>query len=194
MNPEQKIQKGPQERIGEEMRWNPFRGSYPMNQSSLYGTYDSECQRRAASSPDPQHPMDLRDIPDIKKFDPDKLLTNEIKNGEHGTLAKIPKIRGRIARKDTPNGTYIQFIHDRVYLPEKKQSRNRKTIIGQSTEPLLQGMMLVNEKYYQFFDHQGNMIYKGEKPENEPDAEDQRMICWKKRNMKKKSLRKQIKH
>ena len=37
-----------------------------------------------------------QEIGDPRKFDPDKLINNEIQNGEDGTLAKIPKTRGRI--------------------------------------------------------------------------------------------------
>ena len=104
------------------------------------------------------------------KFDPDKLINNEIRNGD-SYLAKIPKIKGRITRKETEHGTYIQFIHDRMYDPVKKQNRNRKTIIGTSTEPMIPGMMLVNHNYYKFFDHDGKLKYKPVKtmPEEESD-------------------------
>ena len=100
------------------------------------------------------------EIGDMKKFDPDKMINNEIRNGENGILAKIPKNPNRIVRKESDDGIQIQFIHDRVYDPEKKQNRIRKTTIGQSVESMLRGMMLVNFRYYSFFDHDGKMIYK----------------------------------
>ena len=109
------------------------------------------------------------EIGDLKKFDPDKMINNEIRNGEDGILAKIPKNPNRIVRKVSDDGIRIQFIHDRVYDPEKKQNRIRKTTIGQSVESMLRGMMLVNQRYYSFFDHDGKMIYKP--TENMPEQE-----------------------
>jgi len=109
------------------------------------------------------------EIGDMKKFDPDKMINNEIRNGENGILAKIPKNPNRIVRKESDDGIQIQFIHDRVYDPEKKQNRIRKTTIGQSVESMLRGMMLVNYRYYSFFDHDGKMIYKP--TENMPEQE-----------------------
>ena len=55
------------------------------------------------------------EIGDMKKFDPDKMINNEIRNGENGILAKIPKNPNRIVRKESDDGIWIQFIHDRVY-------------------------------------------------------------------------------
>jgi len=104
------------------------------------------------------------EIGDLKKFDPDKMINNEIRNGENGILAKIPKNPSRIVRKEAEDGIWIQFIHDRVYDPEKNQNRIKKTTIGQSVESMLRGMMLVTHRYSQFFDHDGCLIYRGEIP------------------------------
>ena len=104
------------------------------------------------------------EIGDLKKFDPDKMINNEIRNGGNGILAKIPKNPNRIARKESDDGIWIQFIHDRVYDPEKRQNLIKKTTIGQSMESMLRGMMRVTHRYSQFFDHEGRLIYRGEKP------------------------------
>ncbi len=116
--------------------------------------------------------QDVREIRDFKSFDPDQLETNEIKNCDLGTLAKIPKVPNRIALKNVNHNLMIQFIHDKVYDPETKQNRIRKTTIGVSLDAMLRGMMLIESStYHQYFDREGHMIYDPSKriPEAEND-------------------------
>ena len=146
----------------------------PWNDRILYSPGYGDSSGSTAEKPLPpgyRRILTTQEIGDFQKFDPEKMVNNEIRNGENGMLAKIPKTPGRIARKETDDGTFIQFIHDRVYDPEKKQIRIRKTIIGQSVEAFLRGMMLINDRYYSFFDRDGNLIYKPTRnlPEQETD-------------------------
>ena len=121
---------------------------------------------------------DIRDIKDFKTFDPDRLKTNEITNGKNGTLAKIPTDADRIARKTVKSDTVIQFIHDRVYDPEKKQVRIRRTTIGISLDPLLRGMMLIKERTYRrYFDREGRMIYKPSDRTPEEESNDPEVLA-----------------
>ena len=66
-------------------------------------------------------------------FDPDKLKTNEIECGD-AVLAKIPNLPGRISRRNKQNGDYttryIELILEHSYDKGKKQSRNKRVIIG----------------------------------------------------------------
>ena len=108
---------------------------------------------------------DISEIPNVKAFDPDKMVNNEFTIGNNGMAAKIPRYPDRITEKEDEDGTvWVQFIHDPVYDPEKNRKILRKTIIGMSLEALMRGMMQVTNRYHQFFDHNGAMIYKGEKP------------------------------
>ena len=105
-----------------------------------------------------------------KYFSADKLKGNEIECGSE-VLAKIPNIPGRIGRKNKKNGDYvthyIEFIVGRTYDNEKQQMRNKKVPIGVDISHIYDGMMIVNERYYEFFDHDGKLIWRGETEEGE---------------------------
>ena len=104
----------------------------------------------------------------------DRLKGNEIPCGSV-TLAKIPKIPGRITFRNRKNGNYVtryvEFVLERVWDREKHQSRNRRIIIGIDVSHIYSGMMIINDKYHQFFDTQGRMIYVPPRPEPEETAE-----------------------
>ena len=93
-------------------------------------------------------------------FDAGKLKTNEIPFSGDTVLVKIPQIPGRINRRKQPesNTTFIVLIPERHYDPETKQTTKKRVIIGTDAAPAFPGMMIPNETYYQYFDHDGNWI------------------------------------
>lgn len=104
---------------------------------------------------------------------------NEIRCGA-AVMAKIPNIPGRISRKkrESEDGqrvtTYIELILERRYDPVKKQTRNRRVTIGIDVNHIYPGMMIINDKYHDYFDHNGNLIYdpEGDKAQEELKRED----------------------
>ena len=50
--------------------------------------------------------------------------SNKVKFGD-GYLVRIPEIKGRICRIKRGSSTYVEYIYDRRYDPETKQSRNK---------------------------------------------------------------------
>ena len=107
-------------------------------------------------------------------FDPRRLKTNEIECGD-AVLAKIPNLPGKISRRNRQNGDfttrYIELILEHSYDKEKKQSRNKRVIIGTDVSHIYRGMMIINEKYHDYFDKQGNLIYKQEEPTSDTQAQ-----------------------
>jgi len=93
-------------------------------------------------------------------FDASRLKTNEIPFSGDTVLVKIPQIPGRINRRNQPesNTTFIVLIPERHYDPETKQTTKKRVIIGTDAAPAFPGMMIPNETYYQYFDHNGNWI------------------------------------
>ena len=93
-------------------------------------------------------------------FDAGRLKTNEIPFSGDSVLVKIPQIPGRINRRNQPesNTTFIVLIPERHYDPETKQTSKKRVIIGTDAAPAFPGMMIPNETYYQYFDHDGNWI------------------------------------
>ena len=86
---------------------------------------------------------------------------NEVKFGD-AILVRIPKIEGRIyTRQEGPHLIYVMYIYETRWDREKKQTRNRKVMIGQAIESI-PGAMLPNENYYRFFDRRtGNLTEIG---------------------------------
>jgi len=76
--------------------------------------------------------------------------SNKVKLGD-GYLVRIPKIQGRINRIKRDDRTYVEYIYERGYDPETKQSRNKKVLIGTilSEYP---GALLPNDNYTEYFD------------------------------------------
>lgn len=108
-------------------------------------------------------------LPERDSFDASQLPTNEIRMG-HTILARIPNIPGRITKKTSGGSTYIVLITERSYDPEKGQSRNKKVTIGTDASWRLPGMMLINERYHEFFDIDGNLVVSlDDKEEPKPE-------------------------
>ena len=113
-----------------------------------------------------------------KGFSADKLKGNEIRNGEF-ILAKIPQMPGLITRKSRTDEhgrktTYIELVTERWYDRDKKQTRNKRVCIGIDISYLYRGMMIINEKYHDYFNSNGDLIFtpKIEKKEKEPKREE----------------------
>lgn len=108
-----------------------------------------------------------------ENFSADKLKANEIECGD-AVLAKIPKIDGMISRRKKQSGnmvtTYIELILSRTYDKDKKQSRNKRVIIGTDISHIYPGMMMINDKYHDYFDRDGNLIHNPEQPESETNT------------------------
>ena len=82
---------------------------------------------------------------------------NEVKFGD-AILVRIPKIEGRIyTRQEGPHLIYVMYIYETRWDREKKQTRNRKVMIGQAIESI-PGAMLPNENYYRFFDRRTGQL------------------------------------
>ena len=96
-------------------------------------------------------------------FSADKLQGNEIRCGEM-ILAKIPQVPGLISRKTRRNEygsstTYIELITERRYDREKHQTRNRRVCIGTDISHIYRGMMIINEKYHEYFNSKGQLVF-----------------------------------
>ena len=129
---------------------------------------------------DPSRPLSpaetKRIISNAETFDPDKLIANELDQGNGIIIAKIPKIPGRISRrkKGDSNEYFIEFITERHYDKESQQTRNAKTIIGTDVSGFLRGMMIINDHYHKYFDRAGNLIHDPMKGQEEPEEEETR--------------------
>ena len=75
---------------------------------------------------------------------------NEIKMGD-AFVVRIPKIEGKVSLRKGDCADYVEYKYKAWYDPEKRQTRNRKVIIGQVIYPI-PGSMLPNENYYKYFD------------------------------------------
>lgn len=95
-------------------------------------------------------------------FTADDLNGNEIRCGER-VLAKIPKLPGLICRKKRKDGyghetKYIELVTERWYDQDKQQMRNKRVCIGIDISHIYDGMMIINEKYRQYFNKDGELI------------------------------------
>ena len=59
---------------------------------------------------------------------------------------------GRVTR-------YVELITERRYDKEKKQSRNKRVCIGIDISHIYPGMMIINEKYHDYFNKNGDLIF-----------------------------------
>ena len=98
--------------------------------------------------------------PNPDTFDVNKLQENEIDYGNGTVLAKIPVIPNHIykRREKDRSKVYIELVLGRSYDEASKQTRNRKVIIGTDAAGLFDGMMVINEKYREYFDKDGRII------------------------------------
>ena len=106
-----------------------------------------------------KNPWDDPDYDPQRDFDPDKLKNGWIELGPETIVARIPNVPGRISRRKTQKDDYIEFIVERSYDREKRQTRNKKVIIGTDFSHIFPGMMIVNECYHDYFTNQGVLVF-----------------------------------
>ena len=111
-------------------------------------------------------------------FDASKLKGNEIQCSA-GTMAKIPQLQGFISRKKRTDEygnvtTYIELITERWYDKEKRQTRNKRVCIGIDVSMFYGGMMLINDKYHDYFDKDGNLLITIRDEGKKKDAADKK--------------------
>lgn len=96
--------------------------------------------------------------PHYYEFNADDIPGNEYQT-KYGTALKFPKAPGRIYSREV-NRRYrpLEFVYLRKYLKEKKQTRCKKTVIGQWL-PDYPDFFIPNEQYDVFFDREGNLKY-----------------------------------
>ena len=94
-----------------------------------------------------------------KHFNPDKLDTNEIKSGD-ATLAKIPAIADRVFVQEREGGAdpSVMFVADRYPDGETGEIHDDMVEIGTDISRLLKGMMMINERYHEYFDRNGRIV------------------------------------
>ena len=76
---------------------------------------------------------------------------NEVKLGD-AYVVRIPQIQGKIFLREMDEmTTYVFYIYESWYDPDKKQMRNRRSNIGQAIR-CMPGAMLPNQNYDRLFD------------------------------------------
>ena len=113
-------------------------------------------------------------------FDASKLKGNEIQCSA-GTMAKIPQLQGFISRKKRTDEygnvtTYIELITERWYDKEKRQTRNKRVCIGIDVSMFYGGMMLINDKYHDYFDKDGNLLITIRDEGKKKDKEEKKTV------------------
>lgn len=80
-------------------------------------------------------------------------------------LVRIPDIQGiRILPPNQQGNSLVEYVRDQWYDPVKKQSRNKKSKIGQASNEY-PGAMIPNESYFRLFDSRTGLPYGYETPE-----------------------------
>ena len=83
-------------------------------------------------------------------------------------LVKIPEIPGRIYKREKGRYLIIEYIYEHTYDKEKKQSRNKRAVIGKALRSLYPGMMVPNENYERFFDPKTGELLENKSDDNDP--------------------------
>lgn len=94
---------------------------------------------------------------------------NRVKLGD-GYLVRIPEIKGRINRIKRDKSAYVEYVYERKYDPETKQTRNKKAIIGVIVEGY-PGAMLPNDNYGKYFDAVTGALKQPENDGEKTEAE-----------------------
>ena len=114
-------------------------------------------------------------------FTSEDLYGNELRCGGK-IMAKIPKLPGLISRKKRTDEyghetKYIELTTERWYDRDKQQMRNKRVCIGIDVSHIYDGMMIINDKYREYFNKKGELgrtlfIEKREKkkPAETPDT------------------------
>lgn len=94
-------------------------------------------------------------------FSIEKMEGNELNFGGKSIVAKIPEIKGRIFRDNkSGNGTSIVLLTDRYPDPDNPgRIRHERVVIGTELFGRFAGLMAANDKYHEYFDTNGNLVY-----------------------------------
>lgn len=106
-------------------------------------------------------PEDSRQSSDTPTYDAESALRkrveeelkqkNSIQLGDT-TLVRYPDTAGTRVLKANKHGVrHVQYVYEQWYDPEKRQCRNRKTVIGQMSDEF-PGAMIPNDRYRRYFD------------------------------------------
>ena len=107
---------------------------------------------------------------ELRKLDAEGLRkNNRVKLGD-GYLVRIPEIKGRINRIKRDKSVYVEYVYERKYDPETKQTRNKKAIIGVIVEGY-PGAMLPNDNYGKYFDAVTGALKQPENDGEKTEAE-----------------------
>ncbi len=94
-------------------------------------------------------------------FSIEKMEGNELNFGGKSIIAKIPEIKGRIFRDNkSGNGTSIVLLTDRYPdLDNPGRIRHDRVVIGTELFGRFAGLMAANDRYHEYFDTEGNLVY-----------------------------------
>ena len=94
-------------------------------------------------------------------FSIEKMEGNEINLGGDSIIAKIPEIKGRIFRdKKGGSSTSIVLLIDRYPDPANPgKIRHEWVVIGAELFGRFAGLMAANDKYHEYFDTKGKLVY-----------------------------------
>ena len=96
---------------------------------------------------------------------------NEVKCGDW-YLVRIPRIEGRIfINRKSEYSSDVEYLYERWYDKEKKQTRNRKVKIGIIIKEYPKAMV-PNEQYYEYFDRETGEL-KAVAEEQKTEAEEE---------------------
>ena len=96
---------------------------------------------------------------------------NEVKCGDW-YLVRIPRIEGRIfINRKSEYSSDVEYLYERWYDKEKKQTRNRKVKIGIIIKEYPKAMV-PNEQYYEYFDRETGEL-KAVAEEHKTEAEEE---------------------
>ncbi len=95
-------------------------------------------------------------------FTSEDLSGNELRCGGK-IMAKIPKLPGLISRKKRKDEyghetKYIELTTERWYDRDKQQMRNKRVCIGIDVSHIYDGMMIINDKYREYFNKKGELV------------------------------------
>ena len=114
---------------------------------------ENQKNRNTGTSRKPYNPLE------DPNFDVNQLEENEITAGTM-TLTKIPKMPGRISNHTAADGTpEIRFLADRYRDEETGETRDEEVVIGIDLSYRLDGMMVITDKYHEYFNRKGRLVY-----------------------------------
>ena len=130
---------------------------------------EAAANKQADDKDNPEETTDSGSLPELQerlkvRVEEELKENNKVQVGGI-ELVRIPDIQG--IRRLPPNQqgiSNVQYVRDQWYDPVKKQSRNKKSIIGQVSDEYAEAM-IPNENYYRLFNSQTGLPYGYQTPE-----------------------------